>query len=355
MIKRKLVTIQTIQAITPILDKEGNPAESIELVSFEDIGWICVANKGQFKTGDKCVYFEIDSFLPEREIFSFLKRGGGLRTMFTGEVGYRLKIGKFLGEVSNGLTLPIPMIEKEFNINLSEVPVGHDITELLGVIKYEREPCYSVDGDIVSDYPTHSSTSGQTRIQNTPEFFELFKDIEFEETEKFEGTSVSFHCNEGVISASGHKVTYKDNDKFTPWALAHKIGLPEAMVSQNRNVTIQGEYMGPKIQGNIENLKENDFFVYDIWDIDNTRYFSADDRLEYIRSLNIKLNHVPVVRRVKIFQECDTMEKLLKHAEGLNKAGRQREGLVFKSVKPIKGSIVSFKVISNKYLMKVKD
>ena len=56
---RHLATIQKIWKIEPI---EG--ADRIELVHVK--GWQCVAGKGQFQQNDLCVYFEIDSFLPEK-------------------------------------------------------------------------------------------------------------------------------------------------------------------------------------------------------------------------------------------------------------------------------------------------
>lgn len=37
------------------------------------LGWQCVANKGEFQVGDKCVYMEVDSFLPVCDEFEFLR------------------------------------------------------------------------------------------------------------------------------------------------------------------------------------------------------------------------------------------------------------------------------------------
>ena len=66
MKNRKLASIQYIHDITPI---EG--ADRIELAHV--LGWQCVVKKGEFKVGDRGVYFEIDSFLPVKEQFEFLR------------------------------------------------------------------------------------------------------------------------------------------------------------------------------------------------------------------------------------------------------------------------------------------
>lgn len=66
MRKRKLASVQYVHHISPI---EG--ADRIECIHV--LGWQCVANKGQFQVGEKCVYMEVDSFLPICEQFEFLR------------------------------------------------------------------------------------------------------------------------------------------------------------------------------------------------------------------------------------------------------------------------------------------
>ena len=64
---RNLASVQEISAVKPI---EG--ADAIELVIIK--GWQCVAKKGEFKAGDLCIYFEVDSFLPLDERYEFMRR-----------------------------------------------------------------------------------------------------------------------------------------------------------------------------------------------------------------------------------------------------------------------------------------
>ena len=55
---RKLASIQKIIKIEPIPG-----ADRIEKATI--LGWECVVQKGQFKPGDHCIYFEIDSIVPQ--------------------------------------------------------------------------------------------------------------------------------------------------------------------------------------------------------------------------------------------------------------------------------------------------
>ena len=63
---RKLASIQTVNAVEPIPN-----ADAIEKIRV--LGWWVVVKKGEHKPGDKLVYCEIDSLLPERPEFEFLR------------------------------------------------------------------------------------------------------------------------------------------------------------------------------------------------------------------------------------------------------------------------------------------
>ena len=118
---RKLASIQRIWKVEPI---EG--ADRIELAHV--LGWQCVVNKGQFKPMDLAVYFEIDSFLPIREEFEFMRATSYRKTDIMGE-GFRLRTMKFRGQISQGLLLPI----NQFPELSSDIELGADVTEILGI------------------------------------------------------------------------------------------------------------------------------------------------------------------------------------------------------------------------------
>ena len=95
---RKLASIQRVWKIEPI---EG--ADRIELAHV--LGWQCVVNKGQIQPMDTAVYFEIDSFLPIRPEFEFMRASSYKNSDIMGE-GFRLKTMRFRGQLSQGLLLP---------------------------------------------------------------------------------------------------------------------------------------------------------------------------------------------------------------------------------------------------------
>ena len=115
---RSLASIQTIVSLEPIAG-----ADAIEKATV--LGWECVVKKDEFKVGDKIIYVEVDSVMPEKPEFEFLR-----------DRKYRVRTIKLRGQVSQGLVLPIMY-------NKNTYDVGDDVTEELGVTKYlspsERE------------------------------------------------------------------------------------------------------------------------------------------------------------------------------------------------------------------------
>ncbi len=94
---RKLATIRQIAEIRPIPG-----ADYIEAVRVD--GWWVVDKKGARKVGDKVVYFEIDSFLPERPQYEFLRKSSA-KIHANGTPGFRLKTVKLRKQISQGLVM----------------------------------------------------------------------------------------------------------------------------------------------------------------------------------------------------------------------------------------------------------
>ena len=122
-----LASIQTVNAAEPIPN-----ADAIEKVRV--LGWWVVAKKGEFKPGDKVVYCEIDSLLPERPEFEFLRPAASSRPRRTrpGSVvlpaGFRIKTVKLRGQVSQGICFPLSVLPPG-----APTDEGADVTDLLGV------------------------------------------------------------------------------------------------------------------------------------------------------------------------------------------------------------------------------
>src|SRR4249920_448225 len=90
---RSLASIQTVNTVEPIAN-----ADAIERIRV--LGWWVVVKKGEFRAGDKVVYCEIDSLLPERPEFEFLRASSfkPAQTSAAGEqilpAGFRIKTVK---------------------------------------------------------------------------------------------------------------------------------------------------------------------------------------------------------------------------------------------------------------------
>ena len=131
-------------------------------------------------------------------------------------------------------------------------------------------------------------------------------------------------------------------------------GISKALKEYPVNIAVQGEMHGQGIQGNNEEIEGIDFRVFSIYDIDEQRYFTPEERLQVLEDLKIlgcNLKHVPILdTNFKIGDK--TVEDLLLMAEGKSMFGKIREGIVLKSNELINGNVLIIKCISNKYLLK---
>jgi hypothetical protein len=389
--ERKLASIRVVKELLPI-----KGADLIEVAVVD--GWQCVVKKGEFKAGDMGVYFEIDSFLPIRDEFEFLRKSC-FKKMGEKE-GLRLRTIKLRGTISQGLILPMSIMES-FDIIGKHYELGQDVTKLLEVEKYDPPIPAQLQGQIRGNFPSFIKKTDQERIQNVFDKYsrkfidnndviieQLDKEkyagriqelldtreeneirtMDFEATLKLDGTSCTYYVadplkfnvkdlDEPTDAFFGHcsrNLESKEGDS-TPWKIARDSKIKDAMIQffreTGRSFAIQGELMGPGIQGNRENLTAPAFYLFDIWDIDNQTYVTPEQR-DYMCEY-IGVNHVPVLdTKMRVFEKFTSIKEILDFAEGKSINSEIREGIVFKSNKLIDGEIVSFKAISNKFLLK---
>ena len=151
--KRKLVTIRTIDTINPI---EG--ADAIEVATIG--GWNVVVKKNEVKAGDKVVYFEIDSFLPDgNPAWQFLVDKQS-RT-FEGKLGHRLRTVRLRGQTSQGFIVPLSALPQ-----ITEPQEGVDYAELLDIVKWEATLPACLQGQAEGLFPSFIKKTDQERCQN---------------------------------------------------------------------------------------------------------------------------------------------------------------------------------------------
>jgi RNA ligase (TIGR02306 family) len=342
-ITRKLATICTISEINPIPD-----ADQIEVATIK--GWKVVVRKGEYQIGQQVIYCEIDSFIPH-EVATFLTKPDRFPSEYQGIKGERLRTVKLRGQVSQGLILPLPE-------SMQEYEVGQDVTEELGIVKWEPPIDASLAGQVKGNFPSFLIKTNQERVQNLKrEMAEAFyRNERFEITEKLDGSSATFFCKDGEFGVCSRNLELKEDESNTFWKVARKYDLEtylKAFSKKIKNIAVQAELVGPKIQGNPYKLEEHIIRVFDIFDIDNYTYVPAPERYEYVRLLG--LTNVPVLEENLSITTpfIDGDFGILKMAEGKSRLNpeTEREGIVYKS---LSNPNFSFKVISNKFLLKQK-
>ena len=233
-------------------------------------------------------------------------------------------------------------------VDLPYIEEGADLTELLGIQKYEAPIPACLAGEVRGNFPSFIPKTDQERIQNLTSYFWSWREepMEFEVTEKLDGSSMTVYQNQGVQGVCSRNLDLKETEQNTFWRVAKAAQLHEKI--GDRNLALQGELVGEGIQGNRYKLKGQHFFVFDIYDIDESRYLTHQERVAFCAENNI--SHVPVLGTTKLDIYAN-VSSILEDAEGESDLclGVEREGLVFKS---LLHSDVSFKAISNKFLLK---
>ena len=334
MTDRKLATIKKIDSIHPIEN-----ADAIERAVIG--GWNVVVKKEQFYPSDVCVYFEIDSLLPDWPQFEFLKKSSWNERLQK----YRLKTAKLRGVISQGLAIPV----SEFP-EIRAFTIGDDVTEILEVEKYEPPIPTSLGGEVKGGFPSFIPKTDEERAQNVPDILKRHPDTEFVITEKVDGTSSTFYFKNGEFGFCGRNWEFKPETKNTYSEIAKKYNLADKL--KDYTVAIQGEILGPGIQSNKYKLSEHKFFAFHAYDYEKRSYLDHDDFVELCTNLGIET--VPILGIAKL--GSITIEDLLEMADGESKLHQtKREGIVIKSraeETDFETGRLSFKVISNKFLMK---
>lgn len=327
---RKMATVRRIDAIGPI---EG--ADAIEVATVG--GWKVVIKKGEFQAGDLAVYCEIDSWIPT-ELAPFLSKGKEPRE-FEGIKGERLRTVKLRGQISQGLLLNLDNVIPETH-SFGE---DSDVSEYLNIVKWEKAIPAQLAGQVKGNFPTQIPKTDQERVQNLKKEIASAQGAVFEVTEKLEGSSMTVYKIDGVFGVCSRNLDLKRDENNSFWATAIKLDIENKMAFSD-NFAIQGELIGPGIQGNIYNLSNLEFRVFDIYDIKDGCYLNPADRENIIGRMG--LDHVPVLDDAFVLN--DSIEELLNLAEGTSRLGdTEREGIVFKEV----NGGITFKAISNKYLL----
>lgn len=379
--ERKLATIAKILSVSPIPE-----ADAIEKVTIR--GWQVVTKKGEFKVGDLCVYCEIDSLLPDRPEFEFLR-----------DKQFRIRTVRLRGTVSQGIVFPLTVLNTEnykvvygyideillhpISGNFDEQIVlseGLNVTELLNITKYEKPIPACLSGIARGNFPGNIPRTDEERVQNfilgmdvineetnefikhLPSTIELYTGLVFSVSEKLDGSSGTFaRMWDDEFHVCSRNLDLEETEGNTFWQIAKQYYLEEKLKNLNRNIAIQGEVVGEGINGNHLQLKGKEFFVFSMFDIEKQLYVPFEERLQLCESMGLK--HVPIIYTDLTITKDMTIEYFVEMAKGFSALTPAclREGLVY-STKDNVGlefgfayGKISFKAINNDYILKHKE
>ncbi|HEY1067120.1 MAG TPA: RNA ligase (ATP) [Pirellulales bacterium] len=351
---RRLATIQMIQQVEPIPN-----ADALERLRV--LGWWVVAKKGDYRPGDKVVYCEIDSLLPERPEFEFLRASSFKPAVVEAGVvlqraGFRVRTVKLRGQVSQGICFPLSILPSG-----APTEVGAEVTADLGIIKYDPPLPQALQGRVKGPFPAFLPKTDETRIQVLESLLERRRGEVFFMTEKLDGTSFTAFLRDGEFGLCSRNQWLDETDRTNMLVrLAEALQLPEKLAAIRDRFgvqpALQGEVVGPGVQGNKYARPFAELHVFNLLDLDQGRLFSRGD---FHAALTlVGLTGVPELGELTLNHTVDELVQISIGASTLNPKV-QREGIVLRpAVEQFDeelGGRLSFKVINPQFLLKFDE
>jgi RNA ligase (TIGR02306 family) len=346
--ERKLASVQRVLEIHEIPG-----ADSIALAKV--MGWNLIVKKDEFEPGDLCVFFEIDSVLPETDWSEFLR-----------SKQFRVKtfrLNKF-GVTGQGLALPLsilPYNQTDYGDGPNR-PVyerhygeGDDVTDVLGVTKYEP-PDEVTDlrqsGRVLRPFIPGIPKTDEIRIQSAPWILQRLHQRPYYATLKYDGTSFTAVHLDGTFRVASRNCELEDDGNLY-WAMAWKYNLPEKLALYP-GLVVQGEIVGPGVQKNRMGFSEHKLFIFNVYDSVRNFYYGLWSLKAFCVAMGLEMVEV-IETGVGFTMSIEQMQEAAKGNYDLS--GHPREGLVIRpadsSIDPLIGQL-SFKIINTDFLLKIE-
>ena len=349
---RKLASIQKIISLEPIPN-----ADSIERAQV--LGWQCVVKKGEFKAGDLVVYFEVDSFLPIRETYEFLRKQCYKKML--DEEGFRLRTIRLRGQVSQGLVMPLSVIEDGNAAGSNDFKEGEDVTELLKVKLYQPPIPAELMGKVKGQFPSFIPKTDETRVQVLQGVLDRHEGLLCYVTEKIDGASVTYYIKGGEFGVCSRNLELYETPENGLWRFARDNKIEEKLKEIGINIAIQGEFYGEGINGNNLRVKGHRVAFFNVFYIDTYQY-EGYGFAEIIGKLGLET--VPIVMYpFNLINDIPTLVQMSQTKSVLN-PNVEREGIV---IRPIDEKMdlqmsstfgngrLTFKVINPEFLLLERD
>jgi len=333
---RKLASVQKILSVDPHPN-----ADTLDIATIE--GWHCIVKKGDFNAGDLCIFFEVDSVLPDTNpVFAFLEK-----------YHYRIRTQKLRGFISQGLCMPVSLIPDEL------VEEGSDVTDVLGVTKYEPPIHESLRGLVKGNFPAFMHKTDEIRVQNIQGVLNRYKGENFTISEKLDGMSFTCYLHDNEFGICSRNMDLKPDENNSMWKTARSYDYESILrhyyEMHGVELAFQGEIIGYNIAKNPYKLPsgEHRIYLFNIFDITNQKYWSNVEVLKFCLENCILM--VPIIdMEFQLITDIDALSDMADGKSMINHDVR-REGLVFRPIKEMYDYEIgrlSFKSVSKEYLLK---
>jgi RNA ligase (TIGR02306 family) len=334
---RKLASIQRIKSLEPI---EG--ADAIEKATV--LGWQLVVKKGEFRVGDLAVYCEIDSQMPNKPEFEFLRPRG-----------MRIKTARLRGQISQGICFPLSLLPQGF-----EIAEDADCTEVLGITKYDPPMPASLSGVAKGRFPGFIPKTDETRVQVLQTVLDKYQGTACYITEKLDGSSATYFIKDGEFGVCSKNLELLEDSTNSFWKVAREMNIEEKIRTLGKNIALQGELVGEGIQSNKLRLKGQTVKFFNAFDIDTHSYLSFAQLTSLLDSLGLPM--VPVL--TTDYQLGNNIEEIVKMSVIKSRITDSvwAEGIVIRPLEEIHNSFLenenlhagrfTFKAINPEFLLK---
>lgn len=296
--------------------------------------WKGVVGKDTFLEGELCLVFLQDALLPPKPEYAFMEK-----------YNYRVKMQRLRGCPSEVLIVPVP---KE----ISNPTEGDNVTDILGVTKYEKPSKFLQSADILGEFPSFIPITDEPNFQRSKHLTDALFGLKYYSSIKYDGSSGTIYLKEdGHFGVCSRNKEYKFNKDLVLWKLVEKYDLDKKLP---KNIAIQFEMLGPKIQKNVLNLKDYDLRVFNVYSIKHYEYIDIVDALDFCKGLGLPF--VEIVKYDEIFGITNPDDLRTMAQQVYPETGNPVEGIVIRPMLERRvtsgqsvGERLSFKVLNLDY------
>lgn len=351
---RDLASICTIEKVWPLEGKD-----KVQGAGFKENAYEVMVSK-DIQPDMLVAFIQEGAVLPVCETWEWLRKRC-YRDNLNGKEGFLIKPQKFSGIKSWGLAVPLSELGLDESVT-KEFKAGDDISGLLGIWKYEpAEDASPTKGESKKAYPKwvkfclehtvtrwigrfwqkrHQNSGGgfpselisksdETTIQNMKGALEKFAEDQVVVTAKMEGQSFTvipvfgkrgfIVKKKAVVGAyvCSRNNAYKLEDKSLFWDMMRKYDIVKKMkelwATEHRAVILQGEQVGPSIQDNIYDFKQNHWYLFAAKDYDSLKQVTYEEQVKIADKFGMRT--VPLLWTGKLNEIMPNIDAAVSFAE----------------------------------------